>query len=61
MSTTIYHAPEPETMDSIGLTGGTSGACGCHERPRGGFFLCDYHEGYDDAIDAMKQRFKVPS
>jgi len=61
MSTTIYHAPEPETMDSIRLGRMVTGRCGCQVRARGGFFLCDYHEGYDDAIDAMKQRFKVPS
>ena len=57
MSYLTYGRPEPETLDSIEI----SGDCGCHQRPRGAFFLCNYHEGYDDAIDAMKQRFKVPS
>lgn len=48
---------DPRTIESIKAQGPHSYEpnvyrCGCHQRPPGSnrYYLCDYHEGFDDAL-----------
>lgn len=50
--------PEPETLASIksqGTYGDGTYQCGCEQRgPRKRWWLCQYHEGFDDAIATIR-------
>lgn len=52
----MAYTPEPETVTSIehpaNLTLGGF-RCGCSKRG-GNWWLCPYHQGYDEAIDQMR-------
>jgi hypothetical protein len=53
---------DPRTVEAIQGTRpnrlGTSNdpyPCGCHLRNGGSWYLCDYHEGYEDALAVHQQ------
>jgi hypothetical protein len=61
----IMDNPDPRTVTSIQLQGWDPDAmgiarCGCHERPIGSnhWYLCGYHEGYEDAVEAVTEEAK---
>lgn len=50
-----WAALEPETRQHIQQLVATGHPCGCHDRGAR-WFICDYHEGYDEGVAAMRSR-----
>jgi hypothetical protein len=51
--------PDPLTLESIKMQAmdGEAPRCGCFPfTKRPGWFLCQYHEGFDDGVEAAQRK-----